>query len=176
MEATQLPPELELTGQEIANLSDWWSRNVSFNMLSYEEARKRGPRVDSSMLLAENAALSAHAFICEDGPELPKEEGQEAAQDGGEVLEGVYTPGCESLDQARIPASSEMPRTGVSTEPVGECTGGWGGGIGIQSPQERIPTPVPSDEDDEEMTLDQIRWIRRFRKGGGPSTELGSGA
>jgi hypothetical protein len=60
-------------------------------------------------------------------------------------------------------ASSGIPRTGVSTEPVGECTGGWGGGIGIQSPQERIPTQVPSDDDDEEMTLDQIRWITRFR-------------
>jgi hypothetical protein len=74
-----LPPELELIGQEIANMSDGWSRNVSFNMLSYEEARKRDPRVDSWMLLAENAALSAYGFICEDGPEPPKEEGQEAA-------------------------------------------------------------------------------------------------
>jgi hypothetical protein len=31
---------------------------------------------------------------------------------------------------------------------------------------------VPWDEDDEEMTLDQIRWIRRFRTGGETSTEL----
>jgi hypothetical protein len=50
------------------------------------------------MLLAENAALSAHGFICEDGPELPKEKGQEAAQEGGDVLEGMYAPGCESLE------------------------------------------------------------------------------
>jgi hypothetical protein len=85
------------------------------------------PRVDSWMLLAENAALSARGFICEDGSELPKEEGQEA----------------------RIPASSGMPGRGVRTEPVGECTGGWGEGIGIQSAQERIPTPVPSDDDEE---------------------------
>jgi hypothetical protein len=70
-----LPPELELIGQEIASLSDGWSRNVSLSMLSYEEARRRDPRVDSWMLLAENAALSAHGFICEDGPEMPKEEG-----------------------------------------------------------------------------------------------------
>jgi hypothetical protein len=39
------------------------------------------------MLLAENAALSARGFICDDGPELPKEKGQEAAQEGGETLE-----------------------------------------------------------------------------------------
>jgi hypothetical protein len=30
-------------------------------------------------------------------------------------------------------------------------------GIGIQSPQERTLTPVPSDEDDEDMSLEQIR-------------------
>jgi hypothetical protein len=75
---------------------------VSFDLLGYEEARKRDHRVDSWMPLAENAALSAHGFICEDGPELPKEEGEEAAQEGGEVLEGKYAPGCESLEHVRI--------------------------------------------------------------------------
>jgi hypothetical protein len=84
-----LPPELELIGQETANISDGWSRNVSFNMPSYEEARKRDPSVNSWMLLAENAPLNAHGFICEDGPDLPKEEGQAAAQEDGEVLEGM---------------------------------------------------------------------------------------
>jgi coproporphyrinogen III oxidase-like Fe-S oxidoreductase len=54
------------------------------------------------MLLAENAVLSAHGFICEDGTEFPKEKGQEAAQEGGETLEGMYAQGCESLEQARI--------------------------------------------------------------------------
>jgi hypothetical protein len=42
--------------------------------------------------------------------------------------------------------------------------------------QERIPTPVPSDDDEEEMTYDQQRLIGRFRKGGRPSTGLGVGA
>jgi hypothetical protein len=42
------------------------------------------------MLLAENAA---HGFICEDGPELPEEEGQESAQKGREWLEGMYEDG-----------------------------------------------------------------------------------
>jgi hypothetical protein len=87
--------------------------------------------------------------------------------------DGMYAPKCESLDQARIPASSGMPRTGMPR--TGMPRTGMPR-IGMQSPQERIPTPVPSDEDDEEMTLDQIRWIRRFRNGGGPSTELRLGA
>jgi hypothetical protein len=167
--------ELEFMGQEIANMRDRWSRNVSFKRLSYEEARKRDQRVDIWMLLPENVALSAHGFIFEDGPELPKEEGKEAAEEYEEVLTGMYAQGCESLDQARIPASPGMPRTGVGTEPVGECTGEWGGGIGIQSAQERIPTPVPSDQNEAEMTSDHRRLIRTFRKGGRPSTALGVG-
>jgi hypothetical protein len=48
-------------------------------------------------------------------------------------------------------------------------------GIRIQGPQERTLTPVPSDENDEDMSLEQIRCIRRFRKGGKPSTALGVG-
>jgi hypothetical protein len=164
-----LPPELELIGQQIACLREGWARNVYLNMLDYEEARKQDPRVDSWMLLADNAALSAHRFICEDGPDLPKEEDQEAADEGGEVPEGMYAAGCESLEQARIQANVGA---GIGTEPVGECEDGLGRGIGIQSAQERIPTPVPSDEDEEEMTYDQARLLRKFLKGGRPSTGL----
>jgi hypothetical protein len=133
-----LPPEMELIGQEIASLSDWWSRNVRVSMLSYEEARRLDPRVDSWMLLAESAALSAHGFICEDGRELPREEGQEAAQEGRKVFflgGGMYAPGCKSLDQARIPANPGMPRTGVRTVPAEVCTSG--GGMGSQGVEER---------------------------------------
>jgi hypothetical protein len=101
-----LPPEMELVGQQIAVLREGLTRNVSFNMLGYEEAREQDPSVDGWLLLAENAALSAPGFICEDGPELPKEEGQEAAQEVGEVLERMYAPGCESMEQAMIPMNS----------------------------------------------------------------------
>jgi hypothetical protein len=59
---------------------------------------------------------------------------------------------------------------------VGECIGGLRGGIGIQSTQERVPASVPSDKDEEEMTYDQRRLIRRSRKGGGPNTARGVGA
>jgi hypothetical protein len=41
------------------------------------------------------------------------------------------------------------------------------------SAQERTPTQVPSDEDDEEMTYDRRRFIRRIRKGERPSTAQG---
>jgi hypothetical protein len=123
-------------------------------MLRYEEARNQDPGVDGWMLLAENAALSVHGFICEDGPELPKEKGQETAQKGGETLGGMFAQGCESLEQARL-------------------QGNPGIGTGNQSAQERTPTPVPSDEDDEEMTYDQRRLIRRFRNGRRPSTGQG---
>jgi hypothetical protein len=42
--------------------------------------------------------------------------------------------------------------------------------------QERVPTPVPSDDDEEEMTYDQARLVRRFRNVRRPSTALGMGA
>jgi hypothetical protein len=42
-------------------------------------------------------------------------------------------------------------------------------------PQERTLTPLPSDEHDEDMSLEKIRCIRRFRKSGRPSTALGVG-
>jgi hypothetical protein len=92
------------------------------------------------MMIAENATLSAHGFICEDGPELPKEDGQGAAQEGGETLEGMYAPGCGWLEQARIRGSVGA---GIGAGPVGEYPGGPGRESSIQSAQKRIPTPVP---------------------------------
>jgi hypothetical protein len=82
------------------------------------------------MLVAESGALSAHGFICEDGPELPEKEEQESAQEGGDVLEGIYAEGCQSIAQANISGK-----------------------------QESVQTPVPSDEDKEEMTFDQARLV-----------------
>jgi hypothetical protein len=98
--------------------------------------------------------------------------GQEAAQEGGETLEGMYAPGCGSLEQAMIRGGAGA---GIRADPVGECQGGPGEESSIHSAQKRIPTPVPSDADEEEMTLDQIRWTRRFRKAGMASTAPGSG-
>jgi hypothetical protein len=67
------------------------------------------------------------------------------------------------------------PGPGIGTQSVGVCIGGLGKGIGIQSAQERTPTPVPSG-DEEGMSYDQERLVRRFRTGGRPSTALGLGA
>jgi hypothetical protein len=88
----------------------------------------------------------------------------------------MYATGCVSLEQARIRMSSGMPRIGVGTQQVEKRTRELEGGGGIQSAQGRVPTPVPSEEDDEETTSDQRRLIKRFRKGGEPSTvqELGA--
>jgi hypothetical protein len=46
----------------------------------------------------------------------------------------------------------------------------------INGKQEKLPTPVPSDEDDEEMTLDEARLVRRFRKGRRPATGVRAGS
>jgi hypothetical protein len=67
-----LPPEPELIGQQIANLREGWTKGVYLDMLRYEEARRQNPRADSWMLLAENPALSAHGFICQDGRRCPR--------------------------------------------------------------------------------------------------------
>jgi hypothetical protein len=99
-----IPQELELIGQQIASLREGGARKVHLSMLGYEDARRQDHRVDDWMLLAENGALSAHGFISEDGPKLPKEEGQEAAQKGGEVLEG------EIRGWMRIARAGENPR------------------------------------------------------------------
>jgi hypothetical protein len=47
-------------------------RNVDFKMFSYEEALAADPIVDKWISFAQNAALDAHTYILEDGPELPK--------------------------------------------------------------------------------------------------------
>jgi hypothetical protein len=88
----------------------------------------------------------------------------------------MYATGCVSLQQARIEVSPGIPKTGVGTQSVGEYIRGLGGGMGIRSAQERVSTPVPSDEEGEEMTYNQRRLIRRFRNGGAPSTARGAGA
>jgi hypothetical protein len=53
---------------------------------TYDDALKVEPKVANWILLAQNAALGAHALICEDGPVLHKEPVLHA-EDGGEILE-----------------------------------------------------------------------------------------
>jgi hypothetical protein len=61
--------------------------------------------VDKGIVLAQNAALGAHTFICEAGPILPKEPGP-PAEVGGEVLEEMYPQGCASIADALIAGGS----------------------------------------------------------------------
>jgi hypothetical protein len=49
-------------------------------------------RLHQWIQFAKNAALGAHTYIVEDGPELPKSSGPHA-EEGGEVLEGMYAQG-----------------------------------------------------------------------------------
>jgi hypothetical protein len=48
-----LPSDIELIGDEIASLSDGWARNITFVVLSYDEARRLEPMVDSWIIQAE---------------------------------------------------------------------------------------------------------------------------
>jgi hypothetical protein len=59
--------------------------------------------------IAQVAALSDDSLIHENAPEIlaPWQEGG----DRGESLEGMYAPGCESLDQSRIPGRTGGPAT-----------------------------------------------------------------
>jgi hypothetical protein len=135
--------EQEKVGTEIAVMCCAWERSVEFKVLSQEEAAQEEPQVNSWMLLAQSAAMGAHSMIVEDGPELPEEKGP-CAQEGGEVLQGVFAPGCKSLEESRIEK-------------------GQG---------ERAGSPFPTSDDDEEMTYDQARHLRRFRKGRRPDPGL----
>jgi hypothetical protein len=68
-----------------------WEKNVDFKMFSYEEALATNSIVAQWTSFAQNAALSAHTYILEDGPELLKSCSPHA-EEGGEVLERMYLP------------------------------------------------------------------------------------
>jgi hypothetical protein len=53
------------------------------------------------MALAETAALLGYAYILEDSQIIPKEPRPHPQKLGG-VREGIYAPGCATLDRARI--------------------------------------------------------------------------
>jgi hypothetical protein len=57
---------------EIAGLISGWAQSVPFALLSCDKAWQSEVMVDSWIILARNAALSAHTMILEDNPELPK--------------------------------------------------------------------------------------------------------
>jgi hypothetical protein len=158
-----VPLDQDLTGQEIAIQKAERERKVAFVCLSCDEAWRSIPGAGQWMTLTENAAPLAHTYVPEVSQVLPKEPGPHA-QEGRDILEGMYAPGCTMVDQARIPGGTGMWTQRVESGGMGSL----GAGIGIQSEQ-RQPTPVPSDEDDEDVTNDQARLMRRVRNGRRPA-------
>jgi hypothetical protein len=61
--------------------------------MSYEEALATNPIVASWISFAQNAALGSHTYIAVSGPH---------ADEGGEILEGMYAQGCTNIEDSRI--------------------------------------------------------------------------
>jgi hypothetical protein len=101
-----LLPDIERACAEVAGLRSGWGRNVTFALLSREDARQNEPIVNSWMVLAQKAALGAHTLICEDGPVVRKEQSAHAEK-GGEILEGRCAHGCTSVQESRISGRAE---------------------------------------------------------------------
>jgi hypothetical protein len=81
------PAELEQIGSEITGLCAAWARNIELKLFRYEEELRLDSIVAQWISIAQNAALSSHTYILEDGPELPKVPGPRA-DEGGKVLKG----------------------------------------------------------------------------------------
>jgi hypothetical protein len=76
--------------------------------------------VEGWLTLAEHAALGDRTPILEDGPEIPDEEQLEG--DRRDRLEGVYRPGCDSLDRAGLTEgkAEELRRRTMSSSSDGQ--------------------------------------------------------
>jgi hypothetical protein len=78
-------------------------------MLSWDEAGSLDPGVDSWMLHGGNAAMSAHTFILEDGPVLPKVSVHTLTKEGKawkvctrKIARGYATGGFQEEQRAKI--------------------------------------------------------------------------
>jgi hypothetical protein len=72
---------------------------------AYDESAKsdnifRWAHVQECIMLSQHADLAGRSFVLEEGPEIC--DSDQVEEDHREVLEGMYAPGCESLDQSRI--------------------------------------------------------------------------
>jgi hypothetical protein len=73
----------------------------------------------------------SHLYTLKDGSELPKVP-RRHAEEGGEVLEGMYSNGCMSMEESKISGQSGRARGHVSAAVVGS------GPAGIVSKDPRI--------------------------------------
>jgi hypothetical protein len=85
----------------IYSFTSAWESNIALKLTSYEEALATDRIVASWISFAQNAALGAHTYILEDGSWLIAVYGPHA-DEGGEVLEGMYAQGCTSIEDSRI--------------------------------------------------------------------------
>jgi hypothetical protein len=118
-----LPVEFEEIGGTISALCGGWARPIELNLFSYEEALKVGSVAAPWIQFAKHAALGSHPYVQEDGPELPQT-GEPHAVVGVEVLEGMLTDGCTSIEDSRVLANSRRAGglgavSGASPNPVG---------------------------------------------------------
>jgi hypothetical protein len=96
-----IPYDLARICGDTAVLTSAWESNISLKLMSYEEALATDPIAASWISFAQNAALGSHTYILEDGPRLLAVPGQHA-DEGGEILEGMYAQGCTSIEDSRI--------------------------------------------------------------------------
>jgi hypothetical protein len=103
---------------------------------------------------AKRIAVACYRQVIEDGRDVCNSESDAESSDHSEVLEGMYTEGA-TLASSRLTTAQSA-----------------------QEPDQRLPTPVPSDDDDD-LTEDQVRTLRGFKKGkgraGGLVTSLAPG-
>jgi hypothetical protein len=95
-------PELEEICGGMAALDTQWVRCVRFFILRYEETYHRRdiqPWLASWLTLAQNASLSGHTLILEEGPKMGIEAAMSQSEDGCDVFEGMCAPGRK---QARV--------------------------------------------------------------------------
>jgi hypothetical protein len=109
-----IPDDLAGVCGDIDILTSAWESNIALKLMSYEEALATDPIVASWISFAQNAALGSQIYILEDGPWLIAVSGSHA-DEGGEILEGMYAQGCTSIEDSRIRGRSGMaggPDTG----------------------------------------------------------------
>jgi hypothetical protein len=74
-------------------------------------------------MFAQQAALGAHTYILEDGPCLPTESGPHA-DEGGEILSGLYAQSCTRIEDSRLRGRSGMAGSLVTGSGTGSTAYG----------------------------------------------------
>jgi hypothetical protein len=82
-----LPSDCEQISMAMAGVCAARASHAELRLYNDEEALKVDLSADKLKQLAQVAALGSHAYVLEDGPELPKVSGPHA-EEGGEILTG----------------------------------------------------------------------------------------